>query len=165
VGSAETLKERIGHELALGAWFVVSQDRINSFAACTEDWQFIHVDSERAARSSLGGTIAHGFLTLSMLGAMCQETFSRLKQHVIGLDAVGLNYGIDKVRFLRPVHAGKRIRAHTKLLDLREKATGRMVVSFGVAVEIEGEEKPALVAEWLVMWIWEASALEQRATA
>ena len=126
VGSAETLKEQIDHELAPGTWLVVSQDRINSFAACTEDWQFIYVDPERAARSSLGGTVAHGFLTLSMLGAMCQETFSRLKQHAIGLDAVGLNYGIDKVRFLRPIRAGRRIRAHTKLLNVRKKSNWKI---------------------------------------
>ena len=147
------LTQCIGHELNPGPWFLVSQERITAFADCTEDKQFIHVDPIRAAHSPFEGTIAHGFLALSLLAPMCSEGFSALKQ-----GGIGLNYGLEKVRFLMPMRAGKRIRAHMKILEVREKKPGSVVVRFGVLVEIEHESKPALIAEWLVMWLPAESA-------
>jgi acyl dehydratase len=143
----------IGHELNPGPWFLVSQERITAFAECTEDRQFIHVDPIRAAHSPFEGKIAHGFLTLSLLAPMCSEGFSALKR-----GGIGLNYGLEKVRFLMPVRARIRIRAHMKILEVREKKPGSAVVRFGVLVEIEHESKPVLIAEWLVMWLPAESA-------
>ena len=142
------LQQYIGHEFEPSAWFEVEQARINTFADCTEDHQYIHVDPERAAATPLGGTIAHGFLVLSLLSALCEDNT------VVPEDAtMGLNYGLNRVRFLYPVRAGKRIRARVKIADIDDKQPGRIVVAHTVTTEIEGEAKPALVAYWLIAWM------------
>src|SRR5690606_4599731 len=115
---------------------------------CTEDWQFIHVDPEAAATTPFGGTIAHGFLTLSLLSKMTFEATPVLE----GV-AMGVNYGFDKVRFLQPVRAGSRVRGRFRLLEAAEKSPGRWLLKHEVTVEIEGQDKPALIAEWLGMQV------------
>jgi len=135
-----------GTKLPSSDWMTVEQDRINTFADCTEDHQFIHIDEAAAAKSPFGGTIAHGFLTLSLLTKLSSENSIGVKGIVMGV-----NYGIDKLRFLAPFRAGKRIRAHTEVLSVDRKDANRFLVKTAVTVEIEGEETPALYAEWLGM--------------
>tara|TARA_R110000787_G_scaffold157468_1_gene271367 strand:+ start:390 stop:854 length:465 start_codon:yes stop_codon:yes gene_type:complete len=144
----EELVNYKGTKLEPSAWSIMDQDRINTFADCTEDHQFIHVDQEKAAQTPFGGTIAHGLLTLAMLPKLCED-------HGIMPEGVvmGLNYGFDKVRFLAPVKAGKRVRGHIEILDVQPKDDKRFLIKQGITVEIEGEETPALVAEWLSMVI------------
>ena len=136
----------VGTKLPVSDWMAVDQDRIDTFADCTEDHQFIHIDQEAAAKTPFGGTIAHGFLTLSLLTKLSSETSVGVKGTVMGV-----NYGIDKLRFIAPVRAGKRIRAHSEILNVDRKDANRFLVKTGVTVEIEGEETPALYAEWLGM--------------
>jgi len=136
----------VGTKLPASDWMTVDQDRINTFADCTEDHQFIHIDEEAAAKTPFGGTIAHGFLTLSLLTKLSSENTVGVKGTVMGV-----NYGIDKLRFIAPVRAGKRIRAHSEILNVDRKDANRFLVKTGVTVEIEGEETPALYAEWLGM--------------
>ena len=136
----------VGTKLPASEWMTVDQDRINTFADCTEDHQFIHIDEEAAAKTPFGGTIAHGFLTLSLLTKLSSENTVGVKGTVMGV-----NYGIDKLRFIAPVRAGKRIRAHSEILNVDRKDANRFLVKTGVTVEIEGEETPALYAEWLGM--------------
>ena len=131
-----------------GDWVEISQDRINAFADCTEDHQFIHVDQEKAAQTPFGGTIAHGFLTLSMLVKMVENN-GVFPENLV----MGINYGFDKIRFLTPVRAGKRVRAHVTITEIDRKDDNRFLVKQSVSVEIEGEENPALVADWLSMVI------------
>jgi len=138
---------RVGSELGASNWFLIDQARIDQFADVTEDHQYIHVDPERAAGSPFGGTIAHGMLTLSMIVHLC-EGFA---PDIEGLQMV-INYGFDKVRFAAPVKVGKRIRAVAKLLEAKERV-GQLIVKTKVTIEIEGEAKPALVAEWLTMHV------------
>ena len=145
--SKQELFGLVGNELGKSDWFLIDQDRIDRFADVTEDHQFIHVDPVRAASSPFGGTIAHGMLTLSMIVHLCE----RLAPNIDGLQMV-INYGFDKVRFAAPVKVGKRIRAVAKLLEAKERA-GQLVVKTKVTIEIEGETKPALVAEWLTMHV------------
>ena len=142
----EQLADYVGTQFAPGAWLTLDQDRIDTFADCTEDHQFIHVDREKAAQTPFGGTIAHGFLTLSMLARLA-EGEGVVPENV----AMGINYGFDKVRFLAPVRAGKRVRAHRKLLRVDRKDEKRFLMKTEVSVEIEGEDTPALIAEWLTM--------------
>lgn len=139
----DELRALIGEELGVSRWFDVDQSRIDSFADSTEDHQFIHVDPESAAQTPFGGTIAHGFLTLSLLSAMVYEAGPSLK----GI-TMGVNYGFNKIRFLSPVRSGKRVRGRFQLLKL-EEAPGQVTYTQAVTVEIEGEEKPALIAEWI----------------
>ena len=136
----------VGTTFEPGEWIVVSQERINTFADCTEDHQFIHVDQEKAAKTPFGGTIAHGFLTLSLLSKMVEGN-GLLPENVL----MGLNYGFDKVRFLAPVRAGKRVRGHMSVASVDRKDDNRFLVKQSVSVEIEGEDTPALIAEWLTM--------------
>ena len=131
----------VGQELGVSDWFAVSQERINRFAEVTEDHQWIHVDVERATRE-IGGPIAHGFLTLSMLSAMTYQV-----ARIEGVSR-GVNYGFEKVRFISPVPAGARIRLREVLSKVEEKAGG-LALTRACTVEIEGAEKPALVCEWL----------------
>ncbi len=138
----------IGTKFEPSEWLDITQDRIDTFADCTEDHQFIHVDAEKAAATPFGGTIAHGFLTLSLLSKMV-EGKGLMPENTV----MGLNYGFDKVRFLAPVRSGKRVRAHFEVLDVQPKSGGRFLVKQGVSVEIEDEDTPALVAEWLSMLI------------
>jgi acyl dehydratase len=136
----------IGHKMEPGEWYEISQQRINDFADCTDDHQFIHIDPEAAAKTPFGGTIAHGFLTLSLISKIA--TGNGVSPEGV---VMGINYGFDKVRFLAPVRAGKRVRANVEILDITAKDDNRFLIKQGVSVEIEGEETPALVAEWLSM--------------
>jgi acyl dehydratase len=142
----ETIRTKIGEEVGCSSWIEISQDRIDAFAEATEDRQFIHVDPAAAAATPFGGTIAHGFLTLSLLSRMGAEG-TLIPE---GLK-MGVNYGLEAVRFLAPVASGKRVRGRFTLDSLDEKAPGRVLMRHRVSVEIEGEEKPALTALWLTM--------------
>jgi acyl dehydratase len=133
-------------ELESSEWHTVTQEQINQFADCTLDHQFIHIDPEKASQTPFGGTIAHGFLTLSML-----SHFSEQFALVIEGTYMGVNYGFDSVRFISPVKVGKKIRAHAKSLEIIEKRPGQFMSRTEVTVEIEGEEKPALKAVWIGM--------------
>ena len=144
----EEMINQKGTKFEPGEWVTLAQDRINQFADCTEDHQFIHIDEEKAAATPFGGTIAHGFLTLSMLVKMCEGN-GIMPENVV----MGINYGFDKIRFLAPVRAGKRVRAHVEVADVDQKDDNRFLIRQNVSVEIEGEETPALVAEWLNMSI------------
>lgn len=137
----------VGQELGVTDWVVIDQDRIDRFADCTEDHQWIHVDVERAKKSPYGTTVAHGFLCLSLL-APAQTSI------VVPSDAGQvLNYGLDRVRFMAPVKAGSRIRTRVQLLSAEDKGPGRVLIKTKNTVEIEGEEKPAVVAEMLVLMV------------
>ncbi len=139
----------VGRELGVSDWVTVDQDRIDAFAACTGDRQWIHVDVERSKRESpFGGPIAHGYLTLSLVAAMVMEL------GVIPPDAAtGLNYGLDKVRFITPVKAGARVRMRASLASAEPQNGGRMLLKLQSTLEIDGEAKPALVGELLCMLI------------
>ena len=137
----------LGQEIGVSSWITIDQQRIVEFAHCTGDHQWIHVDVERARRESpFGGTVAHGFLTLSLLAATALEV---LLQRVEVKQAV--NYGLEKVRFLAPVRAGKRVRNHVKVAGVEDKGNGRVLLTTENTFEIEGEDKPALVALSLAM--------------
>ena len=142
----EEMLNHIGTKFEPGEWIEVTQDRINTFADCTEDHQFIHVDEEAAKNTPFGTTIAHGFLTLSLLSKMAEGN-GIVPENVV----MGLNYGFDKVRFLAPVKSGKRVRANAEVSDITEKDGGRFLIKQTISVEIEGEDTPALIAEWLTM--------------
>ena len=147
VVAKDDLVNAIGAKLPSSPWIELSQDRINTFADCTGDKYFIHVDEEKAKETPLGGTIAHGLLTLSLLPAL-------MENFVVPENMVhGLNYGFDKVRFLAPVRAGKRVRLHSEVLNIERKDENRFVFKIAVTVEIEGEETPALIAEWMNLFI------------
>lgn len=143
---ASELAGLIGQEVGLSKWIEIDQARINAFADCTEDWQFIHVDPEAAKQTPFGGTIAHGFLTLSLMSAMSYDAVGALE----GV-TMGVNYGFDKLRFIAPVPVGSRVRGRFKLLSAEDKGGGRWLIKHEVTVEIEGADKPALIAEWLGM--------------
>ena len=145
----DELVNAIGTKLEPTPWIEVSQERINAFAECTGDHYFIHVDVEKAKQTDLGGTIAHGLLTLALLPNMMENFI--VPENMVH----GLNYGFDKVRFLAPVHSGKRVRVHGDVLDVNWKQENHCVFKTGVTVEIEGEEKPALYAEWILYYITE----------
>jgi acyl dehydratase len=136
--------EQIGSE-AVSDWVEVSQDMINKFADATGDHQFIHVNPEMAKLTPFGGTIAHGFLTLSLMPLLASKT---AQPEIEGVK-MGVNYGGNKVRFLQPVRSGKRVRGRFKLLELIEKRPGQWQQTNEFSVEIEGEEKPAMIAEWI----------------
>ena len=146
--SREELSEMIGVPSEPSAWLQVDQGRIDRFAEATGDHQFIHVDPERAAQTPFGGTIAHGFLSLSLIPHLLAE-ISTIPSGV----AMGINYGLDKVRFLQPVVTNSAIRAHVTILEVSEKGPDRILVTGEVTVEIRGQEKPALVAETLTLWV------------
>jgi acyl dehydratase len=138
IASIEEIRTRIGTETGVSDWILVDQARIDTFAEVTEDRQFIHVDPEAAAKTPFGGTIAHGFLTLSLLSRMAEDALLRP-----GEIKMGVNYGFERVRFLSPV------RARFRLLRFEEQRTGQWQFAHEVTVEIEGEDKPALIAEWI----------------
>lgn len=133
----------IGQEIALSKWFEISQDRINAFAAATEDWSAIHIDHERA-KAAFGGTVAHGFLTLSMIGAMAIDALPKIAGR-----RMAVNYGFDKVRLITPVQSGSLIRGHFVLTDIVDHRPGETIARIRVTVEIKDVVKPALVADWL----------------
>jgi acyl dehydratase len=143
----EELKRLAGQEVAASEWFEVTQDRITAFADATGDHQWIHIDSERAkSESPFGSTIAHGFLTLSLLPHLSAGAFT-----VRGNFKMGINYGLNRLRFVSPVPSGSRVRARFTLGAVEDVAGGSQI-TWQVAVEIEGAQKPALVAEWLVRY-------------
>jgi acyl dehydratase len=141
--SLRELESRVGQEIAVSPWFEVTQDRIDRFADATEDWQWIHVDRERARQSPFGGTIAHGFLTLSLLPRLAELSFA------VSDRRMGVNYGLNKARFTAPVPAGSRVRARFALARV-ERLEGGLQLTWTATVEREGSDKPCLVAEWLV---------------
>ncbi|MFK4058865.1 MaoC family dehydratase [Brevundimonas sp. NPDC046655] len=144
------LPSLVGQEVGVSRWIEVDQARIDAFARITEDEQFIHVDPERARATPFGGTIAHGFLTLSLASAMSYDAVAPLDGVVMGV-----NYGFDKLRFLAPVPAGSKVRGRFKLLSAEDKGAQdgvtRWLLKHELTVEIEGGDKPALIAEWLGM--------------
>lgn len=139
----------VGHELGVSGWMTVDQSRIDQFAECTGDHQWIHVDVARANRESpFGGPVAHGYLTLSLIAPLAMEI------GIVPKDAAaGFNYGLDKVRFLAPVKAGERVRLRVFLLGVEPKDGGGLVIKTRNTLEIEGSDKPALVAEALALLI------------
>jgi acyl dehydratase len=144
----EELMAYEGKDLAPTDWIEMSQERINQFADCTDDHQFIHVDPERMKASPLGTTIAHGFLSLSLIAGHGAVDWPRLRG-----TKMTLNYGLDRVRFINPVKVGSRVRFQTKILSVSEKSPGHILIKAEKTLEIEGEEKPALVAETLGMLV------------
>jgi acyl dehydratase len=139
----EDMAAKVGEPLGTSDWFLVDQPRIDRFADCTEDRQFIHVDPVAAKDTPFGQTIAHGFLTVSLLSPMMEGALPKLDVKM------SVNYGFNKLRFLSPVKSGKRVRGHFKLLELVEKRPGQWQQTVEATVEIEGEDKPALLAEWM----------------
>ena len=137
------LEHRVGEEIAVSPWVEISQERIDTFARAIDDPQWIHVDRERAKRSPFGGTIAHGFLTLSLLSHLSERTFSFADRKM------GVNYGLNRVRFTAPVPSGSRVRARFTLKSFERLADGGIQVTWNTVVEREGSDKPVLVAEWL----------------
>jgi len=143
------MKDRVGSELGVSDWMVVAQERINEFAECTDDRQWIHVDVERAKQESpFGGPVAHGYLTLSLIGSLSLDV------GVVPSDAAaGFNYGLDKVRFLAPVPAGGRVRLRVVLDNIEERNDGQLLVRTKNTIEIENSDKPALIAEALALLV------------
>lgn len=137
-----------GQEIGLSDWFLVDQDRVDRFAQATGDFQFIHVDPERARHTPFGGTIAHGFLTLSLFPTLAQAADLPLP---VGMK-MGVNYGGNRSRFLAPVRVGKRVRGRFRQLGYEAKGPGQFQHTIEFVVEIEGEEKPALLAEWVTLY-------------
>src|ERR1700683_5585048 len=157
---AAELAAMVGRDF-ISRWLTVDQARIDAFAKITEDEQFIHVDPERAAETAFGGTVAHGFLTLSLLSAMAYSALPRIEGA-----AHGVNYGFDRVRFVRPVPSGSRVRGHFTLRAVTQRSAREWQLSYDISVEIEGAEKPALAASWLrmqVMGSGSASASDRKA--
>ena len=139
----------IGEELGPTEWLSIEQERVDLFADATGDHQWIHVDPERAkAETPFGGTIAHGFLSLSLLSPMAMDLGFSLE----GI-AMGINYGFEKVRFLQPVRSGSKVRGRFVLDNAVERQPGQWMLTYGVTVEIEGQDKPALIAQWLTLQI------------
>jgi acyl dehydratase len=139
----------VGKDLGTSDWFLIDQARINAFADATLDHQFIHVNPEQAKGTPFGGTIAHGYLTVALLPHLQTSMADMILPQGLKM---GMNYGFDKLRFMAPVKTGKRVRARAKLLSADEKKPGQWLLKFEYTVEIEGEEKPALIAEWLLMY-------------
>lgn len=139
------LQHRIGQEIAVSEWIEVNQERIDRFARATDDFQFLHVDPAAAGKTPFGGTIAHGFLTLSLLPLLVERSPVPRCEGA----RMALNYGLNKVRFIAPVPSGRRIRGRFTLEDIAEKQPGRWLQTMSITVEIEGDDKPAMVAEWL----------------
>lgn len=151
--AASELETLVGTEVGVSSWYLIDQARIDAFAEVTQDHQFIHVDPERAAETSFGGTIAHGFLTLSLLSAMAVEAQPKIKGATMGI-----NYGFDKVRFLAPVKAGSRVRGRFVLSRLSRPKPQEVDIVWQSTVEIENGKRPALVAEWLNRFYLEGEA-------
>ena len=144
IASIEAIQSKVGSEVGVSDWILVDQARIDAFADVTEDPQFIHIDPEAAAKTPFGGTVAHGFLTLSLLSRMAADAMPRPE----GVK-MGVNYGFERVRFMAPARSGKRVRGRFTLVRCEEKRPGQWQFVHNVTVEIEGEDKPALTAEWL----------------
>lgn len=145
---ANEFVDYIGQDLGCSDWFEINQERINTFADATLDHQFIHVDEAAAKETPFGSTIAHGFLTLSLLPHLQASMNDFLCANGLKM---AVNYGFDKLRFMAPVKVGKRIRTRAKLLEASERKPGQWLLKFEIIAEIDGEDKPALIAEWLLM--------------
>lgn len=144
----DELFAKVGQEVGVSEWMDITQERVNQFAEATGDFQFIHVNEEMAKMTPFGGTIAHGFLSLSLMPVLsAQADLPRLD----GIK-MGVNYGGNKTRFLAPVRVGKRVRGRFKLLSIEEKRPGQFQQSMEYTLEIDGEEKPALIAEWITQF-------------
>src|SRR3954451_2162550 len=146
LASIEDIQAKVGQEVGVSDWILIDQARIDAFAAVTGDHQFIHVDPEAAAKTPFGGTVAHGFLTLSLLSQMAAGVML-----VPPTIRMAVNYGFEKIRFIAPVRSGKRVRGRFTLVSAEEKRPGQWQFLHHVTVEIEGEDKPALTAEWIGM--------------
>ncbi len=144
VASLEEIQAKVGTDIGASPWIAISQESINLFADVTGDHQFIHVDPDAASRTPFGGTIAHGFLTLSLLSQMAATVMLRPERV-----KMAVNYGFERVRFIAPVRAGKRVRGHFHLGSAEQKRPGQWQFLHSVKVEIEGESKPALTADWI----------------
>ena len=144
LASLDEIKAKVGTSLGASPWIEVDQKAIDTFADVTGDHQFIHVDPAAAAETPFGGTIAHGFLTLSLLSQMAAHVML-----VPDTTRMAVNYGFEKVRFIAPVRSGKRVRGHFTLASAEEKRPGQWQFVHHVTVEIEGEDKPALTADWI----------------
>ena len=144
----QEVQVKVGQQIGTSEWVEMSQERIDQFAEATGDHQFIHVDPDKAKLTPFGGTIAHGFLTLSMIPYLSANS------DLPKVDGVkmGVNYGGNKTRFISPVRSGKRIRGHWKLLELEEKRPGQWQQTHEITIEIEGEDKPALITEWIMQF-------------
>jgi acyl dehydratase len=142
----EEYRERLSGEDCVSDWFLVDQDRIQRFADLTQDWIFLHTDPERAREAGFEGTIAHGFLTIALIATLVPTALPRLE----GV-TVGFNYGFNRLRLIAPVPSGKRIRGRFRLKDSVERSPGEWLLTYDVTVEVEGQDKPALVAEWLIL--------------
>ncbi len=143
------LKGLVGKELAVSDWLAVTQERVDAFAACTEDRQWIHVDREKAAKGPLGGTVAHGFLLLSLLPHFLAQSAPFRKSC-----RMAVNYGLDRVRFVSPVRTGVRLRNRAVLKGVERKGFRRMLATIENTIEIEAEDRPAAVAELLVLFVF-----------
>ena len=147
MASLDEITSRVGQEIGASRWFEMSQARIDAFADATEDWYFIHTDPERAAAETpWGGTIAHGFLTASLLSAMAYDVLP-----VIEGSSRGVNYGFDRLRFVSPVPVGSRVRGRFVLSEAVTEKPGEITLKYATTVEIEGAERPALAADWLTI--------------
>jgi acyl dehydratase len=151
VVTRQELAKLVGKEVGVSDWFAIDQSRVDEFADVTLDHQFIHVDAVRARSTPFGGTIAHGFLTLSLLVHLCLPFIPEPANRKLVV-----NYGFDKIRFVAPVRVGKRIRARGTLGAVDERRENQIVLRMDITVEIEGEDKPALVAEWLSLHVVDA---------
>ncbi|AGF74888.1 nodulation protein N [Bartonella australis AUST/NH1] len=144
--AVQDIENFIGKEIGLSQWRLITQDIVNQFACATDDNQWIHVDEERAKGTPFGGTIAHGFLTLSLLSTLAYEALPELEGATMGI-----NYGFDKVRFMSPVKTGSRVRARFILNDAKIRPSGRVIFHYGATIEVEQLRNPALTAQWLVI--------------
>ena len=143
--TVEDMVARVGQEIGVSRWFPMQQSRVDAFADCTEDWYFIHTDPEKAAKETpWGGTIAHGFLTLSLLSAMAYDVVPSIVGAVRGV-----NYGFDKIRFVSPVPTGSNVRGRFVLSEANTEKPGEITLIYDVTVEIEGQDRPAVAANWL----------------
>lgn len=144
----ETLQDAVGSQVGCSDWVVINQDRISAFADVTEDWQAIHLDPEAARAAGFDGTVAHGFLSLSMLSMMAYQGLPTIEGQT-----ASLNYGFDRIRFLAPVPAGARLRSSFELQKATPRGQG-WLLSFRVTVEIEGQQTPAITADWLILFLF-----------
>ena len=142
--SLAAYQDMVGREVGVSSWHLLDQNRINVYADVIEDQQFIHVDPARASETPFGTTIAHGFLTMSLMSIMSYEVMPAIEG-----TTMGVNYGFDKLRFISPVRSGKRVRGRFTLAEARLRKPGELMSRTNVSVEIEGEDKPALVADWI----------------
>ena len=144
VATLNEIRAKVGSEIGVSPWIEIGQQSIDTFADVTGDHQFIHVDPAAAAQTPFGGTVAHGFLTLSLLSQMAASVM-----YVPGHLKMAVNYGFEKVRFIAPVRSAKRVRGRFTLASMEEKKPGQWQFLHNVTVEIEGEDKPALTADWI----------------